>query len=74
MCSGAMIMARVKRVCYAVRDPKMGCLGGATNLSELPRVNHRVEVSGGEVMEAPCRELLQTFFRQKRLPEDTAGS
>ena len=74
MCSGAMIMARVKRVCYAVRDPKMGCLGGATNLSELPRVNHRVEVSGGEVMEAPCRELLQAFFRQKRLPEDTAGS
>ena len=24
MCSGAMLMARVKRVCYAVPDPKMG--------------------------------------------------
>ena len=33
MCSGALLMSRVKRVCYAVPDPKMGCLGGATNLN-----------------------------------------
>jgi len=31
MCSGAMLMSRVRRVCFAVPDPKMGCLGGATN-------------------------------------------
>ena len=38
MCSGAMVMSRVKRVCFAVPDPKMGCLGGAANLNDLPRV------------------------------------
>ncbi len=66
MCSGAMLMSRVKRVCYAVPDPKMGCLGGATNLNDLPRVNHHLAITAGGVLEAECRELLQTFFRLKR--------
>ena len=66
MCSGAMVMARVKRVCYAVPDPKMGCLGGATNLNELPRSNHRLEITAGGVLEDECRTLLQSFFQAKR--------
>jgi tRNA(adenine34) deaminase len=66
MCSGATLMSRLKRVCYAVPDPKMGCLGGATNLNELPRVNHHLETKAGGVLEDECRELLQTFFRLKR--------
>jgi tRNA(adenine34) deaminase len=74
MCSGAMLMSRVKRVCYAVPDPKMGCLGGAINVNDLPRVNHHVELTAGGVLEAECRELLQGFFRRKRDAEDTAES
>ena len=70
MCSGAMLMARVKRVCFAVPDPKMGCLGGATNLNDLPRVNHHVELTVGGVLERECRELLQAFFQLKRREED----
>lgn len=66
MCSGALLMSRVRRVCYAVPDPKMGCLGGATNLNELPQVNHHLEITAGGVLESECRELLQTFFRLKR--------
>ena len=73
MCSGATLLSRVKRVCYAVKDPKMGCLGGATDLNELPRVNHHLEISAGEVMEEECRTLLQAFFKLKRSTEDTAG-
>jgi len=67
MCSGAMLMSRVKRVCFAVGDPKMGCLGGATNLNDLPRVNHHVEVTAGGLLERECRDLLQAFFRLKRI-------
>lgn len=66
MCSGAMIMSRLKRVCYAVPDPKMGCLGGAADLNALPRANHRVEITAGGVLEPECRELLQAFFRLRR--------
>ncbi len=70
MCSGAMVMSRVKRVCYAVPDPKMGCLGGAMDLNGLPRANHRLEITAGGVLEAECRELLQGFFRTKRKEEE----
>jgi len=60
----------VKRVCYAVPDSKMGCLGGATNLNDLPRVNHHFELTPGGVLEDECRELLQAFFKAKRVQED----
>lgn len=65
MCSGAMIIARVGRVVYGWGDPKMGCLGGATALQDLPRVNHRPQVDGG-IMEDACREIVQAYFRCKR--------
>lgn len=65
MCSGAMLMARLGRVVYAVSDLKMGCLGGATNLNELERVNHRCEITTG-VLERECRALIQAYFQQKR--------
>jgi tRNA(adenine34) deaminase len=69
MCSGATLMSRLKRVCYAVPDPKMGCLGGATDLNALPRVNHTLEITAGGVLEEECRTLLQAFFKLKRTVE-----
>ena len=74
MCSGALLMSRVQRVCYAVPDPKMGCLGGATNLNDLPRVNHHVALTAGGVLEPECRELLQAFFKAKRVTEPAGES
>jgi len=69
MCSGATLMARLKRVVYAVADPKMGCLGGATDLNALPQVNHHLEITRG-ILESECRDLLQAFFRLKRAADD----
>ncbi len=73
MCSGATLMARIKRVVYAVADPKMGCLGGATDLNALPKVNHHLEITRG-VLESECRDLLQAFFRLKRAEEPDDNS
>lgn len=65
MCSGAAIMARLQRVVYAVPDPKMGCLGGATALHELPRLNHRLSL-GPLTLHDPCKAVLQAYFQIKR--------
>lgn len=65
MCSGAAIMARLDRVVYAVPDPKMGCLGGATATHDIPTLNHHLQITSG-VLEDECRALLQTFFQFKR--------
>jgi len=66
MCSGATLMSRLQRVVYAVPDPKMGCLGGATNLNQLARINHRCELTAGGVLEDECRELIRAYFKLKR--------
>ena len=68
MCAGAAIMSRIRRVVFAVSDPKMGCLGGAINLNSLPDSNHRVKISSG-VLEKHCRVLLQSFFKKVRIKE-----
>ncbi len=73
MCSGASVMARIGKVVYAVPDPKMGCLGGAHDLREVPGLNHRFEVVAG-VLEDECRALLQAFFQaRRRTPPTDAG-
>ncbi len=65
MCSGACIMARLSEVVFAVGDPKMGCLGGATSLQAVAGLNHRLQVRSG-VLEQECRALLRAFFQAKR--------
>lgn len=65
MCSGATLVSRLKRVVFAVPDPKMGCLGGATDLNALPQVNHHLEITRG-VLGPQCLELLQAYFQLKR--------
>ena len=65
MCSGACVMARLSKVYYAVADPKMGCLGGAATVHELPQLNHRLEVESG-IMEGECKAVLQEYFQRKR--------
>lgn len=69
MCAGASVMARLGRVVYAVEDPKMGCLGGATDLNTLPGSNHRCELTPG-VMATECREVIQAYFQLKRAAKD----
>ena len=65
MCIGAAILARLKRLVFAVLDPKGGACGSIFNLPEEPRLNHRIEVVGG-ILEQESRELLQQFFRSLR--------
>lgn len=65
MCSGACVMARLSKVYYSVADPKMGCLGGAIAVQELPQLNHRLETEGG-ILEDACKAVLQEYFQRKR--------
>jgi tRNA(adenine34) deaminase len=65
MCLGALIQARVARLVFGAPDPKGGACVSLYRLPEDPRLNHRLEVTGG-VREAECRELLQEFFRERR--------
>ena len=65
MCSGALVIARIGKVYYGLSDPKMGCLGGATNLGALPESNHKFESVGG-ILKELNQEILKAFFKGKR--------
>lgn len=65
MCAGAIIQARIDRLIFGARDPKAGCARSLYNLLEDHRFNHRVEVIES-IMEEQCRDIITTFFRNKR--------
>lgn len=65
MCSGAMILARMKKVVFGAFDPKAGTAGTFMNLLQDSRFNHQVEVEQG-VLEDECKEILQQFFKGLR--------
>ena len=65
MCSGAIILSRIKRVVYGASDPKGGCAGTFMNLLQDERFNHQSEVTSG-IMADTCGEMLSAFFKSIR--------
>ncbi len=65
MCAGAIINSRIPRVVYGVPDLRFGAFGSLLNLAEVP-LNHTPEIVGG-VLEEENRELLQSYFKKKRV-------
>lgn len=65
MCAGALVQARMGRVVYGASDPKRGALGSCLHLGESSTAHHHLEVIGG-VLAEPCRQQLQSWFRQRR--------
>ena len=60
MCAGALGWSQISRIVYGTKDEKRGYSTYA------PKVLHpKTEVTDG-ILEEECRELMQTFFKQKR--------
>lgn len=64
MCFGALVHARVGRVVFGARDPKVG-LAQWQGLLDQADLNHRPVLEGG-LLEPECRDLLLDFFRRRR--------
>ncbi len=65
MCAGALILARIKRLCFGARDPKTGACGSVINLARHDHLNHTIEIRQ-DVMAPECGHLLSQFFQKKR--------
>ena len=65
MCVGAIVHARLATVVYGAGDPKAGAILSTVRAGDLPGLNHRF-ASIGQVREEECRQLLQTFFKDRR--------
>ena len=65
MCAGAIVNARIPRLVYGCDDPKAGAVSTLYSLCSDPRLNHRVEVTGG-ILADECAALLKDFFKAQR--------
>ena len=65
MCTGALILARIKRLCFGARDPKTGACGSVVNLARHDQLNHTIEVCG-EILSNECGQVVSQFFQKKR--------
>ena len=66
MCVGALVHARVREVVYGAAEPKTGAIVSTVRALESPGLNHRFAVTAG-VREEECRDLVQEFFRARRV-------
>jgi tRNA(adenine34) deaminase len=66
MCAGALIQARVKRLVYGAPDERAGAVESRFRICDTDFLNHRLEITAG-VLEDECRDLMQTFFRARRV-------
>ncbi|MFA5060660.1 MAG: tRNA adenosine(34) deaminase TadA [Candidatus Omnitrophota bacterium] len=65
MCAGALVLARIKRLCFGAGDPKTGGCGSIVNIADHEKLNHRIEIKRA-INEAQCGSLLSEFFQKKR--------
>ena len=67
MCTGAALLSRVDGIIFGASDPKGGCVGTVTDLTQVKAFNHQPWVISG-VLANECGHLLSTFFKNKRKP------
>jgi len=65
MCAGSLVQARLKTLVFGAADLKGGAVGSVTNVLDVNRWNHRVEVVAG-ILEEECSQILKDFFRKLR--------
>ncbi len=61
MCAGAIVAHRVSRLVFGAWNSRAGAAGSLYNITDDPRLNHRVDVRRGVLAEA-CGALLEQTF------------
>jgi len=65
MCTGAIVLARIRNLYFGAPDPRAGAVISAHRLLADERLNHSVKVYRG-ILENECEEILEGFFASKR--------
>jgi tRNA(adenine34) deaminase len=65
MCMGAIALARVRRLIYGARDPRLGACGSALDLVDATLAPHLKTVEGG-LLADECSAIIKDFFKALR--------
>ena len=65
MCAGAIVSARLGRLCFGTLDEKAGSVSTLYSIPQDSRLNHQVDVVGGICADQSAL-MLREFFRARR--------
>ena len=65
MCTGALVLSRIKGIVFGAKDPKTGACGSVLNIASHKQLNHKIVIREG-LLEEECGQLLTEFFKKKR--------
>lgn len=65
MCSGAILLSRIKKLYIGAMDPKAGAAGSIINVFEDYWFHHKCEIEKG-ILKDKCSLILKEFFKNKR--------
>ena len=66
MCSGAIILSRLKKVVFGASDSKTGGIQSLYQIGNDSRLNHQIEVTSG-IMQNECSIQIKNFFQELRI-------
>ena len=65
MCSGAILLSRIKNLYFSIYEPKFGASGSLFNLIEKNKYNHKINVYSG-IYADESKSMLTKFFKSLR--------
>ena len=65
MCTGALLLSRIKNIFFAAFDTKFGACGSIYNFASEGKYNHKINVYSG-IYSSESENLLTSFFSKKR--------
>jgi tRNA(adenine34) deaminase len=65
MCSGTIILSKLKKLVFGTYDPKAGAVGSIYNVLLDKHFNHHPEIISG-IKKNECSQILKDFFKSKR--------
>ncbi len=65
MCAQALAWAKISKIIFGAYDTKSGGIDHGAQIYNQETCHHKPMVIGG-ILEKPCKELMQKFFKDKR--------
>ena len=69
MCSGAILLSRIKNLYFGAYEPKFGACGSLFNIIESGKYNHKPNVYA-DIYSQESKTMLEKFFSTKRIPRN----
>ncbi len=72
MCSGAILLSKIRNVYFGTFEPKFGACGSLYDLLNDNKYNHKPNVFSG-IYENEAKAMLKNFFEKKRKSPGESG-